>query len=111
MTTDVQQFSEKKRKVIFSYMRMLLCGIGIVFLAILIAHILNIFYPLPYIYVKICEYSGYACWVSSLGMRGWDIQTWNGNTPPEQLNKNLAKLFSITGAFAFVFARELHPLL
>ncbi|SRR5581483_2108670 len=111
MTSDTQQFSEKKKKIIFSYGSMFLYGIATILVAALSAHVLNAFYPLPYIYIKICEYVGYASWASSLGMRGWDVQTWGGNTSPERLNKNLAKLFSIAGVFAFVLARELNPLL
>ncbi len=89
---------------------MSLCGIGIIILAIVIARFLNTFYPLRSDYVKILEYTGYIGWCSTLGMLGWEIQTWVGNTSPERLNWNLAKMFSIIGIFAFVLARELIPI-
>jgi len=86
---------------------MLLCGIGIIFIAMGTANILNAFYPLSHVYIRLCEYIGYLSWSLTLGMKGWDIQTWDGNTLPEQLNQILAKVFALIGIFAFVLAREL----
>ena len=40
--------------------------------------------------------------VAGLGKLGWTLQTWDGNTPPEQLNDLLFRIFSYLGMF-FVF--------
>ncbi len=107
MTINIQQPSRKT--VLFSYMRMFLYSIGIVVVAIVTAYTMNIFYPLPFVCIRICEYFGYVSWGSVLGALGWEIQTWEGNSSAERLNKNLTKILSIIGTFAFVLARELIP--
>lgn len=96
-------------KVRVSYIKMLLYGLGTTLIAILSAHLFNAFYPWTQMTIKILEYTGYMCWSSTLGMLGWEIQTWSGNSRAERLNQKLAKIFSMIGIFVFVMARELVP--
>lgn len=107
MMIDAHSLSRKR--VFVSYASMFSLGVGLIVAAIGIAHALNLFYPVSLICVRICEYVGYIGWGSSLGMLGWEIQTWDGNSPAERLNQTLAKVFSFLGIFAFVLARELVP--
>jgi hypothetical protein len=112
MTTDnsvIDKERLKKRKVLSSFIRMFAFGVGIVLTAVIVAYTFNKAYPLPIICVRGCEYLGYVCWASTLGMRGWDIQTWIGTTAPERLNQSLAKILALVGIFAFVLSRELVP--
>jgi hypothetical protein len=111
MSEEVKHLSEieNKKKVLYSYGRMTLLGIAIIFLAVLTASILNTAFPMPKVYIKVCEYIGYVGWSSTLGALGWEIHTRSGNSSPERLNKNLANLFAMVGIFAFVLARELIP--
>jgi len=37
------------------------------------------------------------------GMQGWEIQTWDGNTPPERLNKRISQISMGIGFVATVF--------
>ncbi|MFI5333560.1 MAG: hypothetical protein ACHQT8_00130 [Chlamydiales bacterium] len=81
----------------------------IIFLAVVTARMLNALWPVSYLHVKAFEYLGYLGWASSLGVVGWEIQTWEGKTPSERVNMNIAKISSMIGIFAFVLARELVP--
>ena len=108
MTTVVTEYS-KVKKVIFSFSGMFLLGIGIVVLAMATASLLNSWHPFSEGTIKKFEYLGYAGWCATLGIRGWDIQTWDGSTFPEKLNSWLAQAFSFIGIFSFVLARELIP--
>lgn len=108
MTTVVQE-KEKTKRVLFSYTWMFFLGTALVLSAVITALLFNRYYPLSQLAIKMLEYLGYVGWAATLGMRGWDIQTWDGNTFPERLNDWLAKSFSIIGIFSFVLARELIP--
>ena len=106
MSTNITNLS-KTKTILFSYGTMLLCGIGITLAALLTAKVLNAFYTPPPVCVRICEYVGYLCWAATLGARGWDIQSWREDIPPEKFYQNLDKILSLIGIFAFVLAREL----
>jgi len=41
--------------------------------------------------------------VSGIGRIGWEIQTWNGNTPPERLDKRLYLGALCSGTFFLAF--------
>ncbi len=43
------------------------------------------------------------------GQLSWDIQTWDGKTPAEKLNKNLFKIISAIGFFFAILAFHLKP--
>lgn len=94
-------------KVKASYIKMLFYGVGTTLIAVIAAHVLNAFYPWTQTSIKLLEYTGYICWSSTLGMLGWEIQTWDGDSPAERLNQQLAKVFSMLGIFVFVMSREL----
>jgi hypothetical protein len=103
----INQMQDKVKIVKRSFGLMIVIGIVLTVLAIFSAKLINRFYPLPELVVTIFEYSGYICWSATLGMRGWDIQTWCGKTPAEVLNQKLARIFSLVGIFLFVMSREL----
>lgn len=105
--TAVTKEASKTPKVLLSFAVMLVSGIVIVLLAMATASILKLWNPLFKFPIKMLEYLGYIGWCATLGMRGWDIQTWDGKTFPERLNGWLSKAFSAIGIFSFVLAREL----
>lgn len=109
MVTDLQRSSHGVKRVRASYVKMLFYGVVVTLAAVMIAWIFNKFYPLTQGYTKLLEYMGYTCWSASLGMLGWEIQTWEGSSSAERLNQKLVKLFSLVGIFLFVLARELIP--
>lgn len=41
--------------------------------------------------------------IAAIGKLGWSIQTWNGNTSPEQLNNQLFWILSHLGSFLIFF--------
>ena len=51
--------------------------------AIIVAHYMNEFFQLTEFWITLIEYAGYVCWCATLGMRGWDVQSWTGKTPAE----------------------------
>lgn len=87
---------------------MILFGIAIALSALIVAWAFNSFYPWTANWIKVLEYLGYICWSATLGTM--DMRTWNGKTPAELLDQNLAKIFSLLGIFVFVMARELTPI-
>ncbi|MDR3551118.1 MAG: hypothetical protein P4L31_06925 [Candidatus Babeliales bacterium] len=43
------------------------------------------------------------------GQRGWDIQTWDGKSPQEKLNRDIFAVISAIGLFLSVLAFHLKP--
>ncbi len=110
MTTVTNTSKDRgTQAVAWTYLRMLIVGLCLTGITIIVASWFNKFYPLSEMYKTMFEYSGYVCWVTSLGDKGLTLLTWGG-TRAERLDRRLAQLVSLLGVFAFVFSRELKPM-
>ena len=109
IATDTEK-GHRVRQVVWSYFKMLMLGVGLTWLAIMLASYLNEFHPLLERYKTIFEYFGYVCWVTSLGENGLALLTWGRKSRAERFDKRMAQIVSLLGVFAFVFARELKPI-
>ena len=104
-TASARQFTTKK--VVCSYLYMIIWGLVIILAARTTALFLNKHYPLTPGLIQFFEDIGYLGWCATLGMLGWELQTFDGLSRAERLNQRLAKTFSFVGIFAFILARGL----
>jgi len=82
----------------------------IVACSLLAAFIINRFFPLSELTIRLLQaFSVVPGSAALFGVRGWDIQTWGGKTPAEVLNQQLFKYLSAIGLFLPVLTFSLMP--
>lgn len=85
-------------------------SIIVVILGLLVSSIINRFYPLQDLTILLLQAGSLIPGSTALfGVRGWDIQTWNGKTPAELLNKKIFIRLSVFSLFFPVMAFSFVP--
>jgi ABC-type sulfate transport system permease component len=93
-----------------SYWIGFLGSVIVVVCSLLAAFMINRFFPLNELTIHLMQaFSVVPGSAALFGVRGWDIQTWGGNTPAELLNQKLFTRLSAIGLFLPVMAFSLIP--
>lgn len=83
----------------------------IVLIAWLFAEFINNYYPLNSFFIRLIQIHGYIFPATAFfGLKGWEIQTWDGNTSPEVLNYRFFRILSGVGFFLAFLGFLLEPI-
>ena len=93
---NMQKSTHMVRSAVFNALRTLIAMIIFAFIISGITKALELEIASNYI-VILRFLSGCSIFLAIWGKAGWDIQTWDGNTLPEQVNSRLSKYLYITG--------------
>lgn len=114
MTTNINdaetiKIDQRKniKKVLKSYFKWLLATSSFAVIAFFLANYINHLFPLAPLWIRIMQIGSIVLEAAALGQCGWDIQTWDGNSPAEILNKRLSKALSLIGLFAILISFQL----
>lgn len=93
------------KQVVMSYVKAILFVAWLTFIAYLLALYVNahINYSIAE-FVKQLQILSAILMGASLGKRGYEIQTWGGQTPAEKLNEKVFVVFSGLGYFILIFS-------
>ncbi len=109
-TSDTTQGDNRSSLVRKAYWVGFLGSTIIVACNLLAAFIINRFFPLSELTIRLLQaFSVVPGSAALFGVRGWDIQTWGGKTPAEVLNQQLFKYLSAIGLFLPVLTFSLTP--
>lgn len=109
-TLDEAQHDNRSSLVRKSYWVGFLGSTIIVACSLLIAFMINHFFPLSEFTIRLLQaFSVVPGSAALFGVRGWDIQTWSGKTSAEILNQKLFTRLSAIGLFLPALAFSLMP--
>lgn len=112
MTATVNETKQDDRLKLVkkSYWIGFLGSVIVVVCSLLAAFMINRFFSLNELTIHLMQAFSIVPGSAALfGVRGWDIQTWEGNTPAELLNQKLFTGLSAIGLFLPVMAFSLIP--
>ena len=114
MTTVVQEERPINHLLVVkrSYVTGFFGSIGVVLLGLLASTLINEFYPLEELTIRLLQaFSVVPGSATLFAVQGWDIQTWGGHSPAEHLNHKLFTRFSLAGLFLPVMAFSLNSVM
>lgn len=107
MTQEVSvnsQEEDAKKLVLASYFKWFLGSFFLICVAVFCALLANHYYPFSPISKNILQLFSILLTGSVLGKRGYDIQTWGGESSAEKLNDKIFLILSSIGFFLATFS-------
>lgn len=93
------------KQVVVSYIKAILFVIGLTIIARILAMYINVYINCSSAeFVKGLQILSAILMGASLGKRGYEIQTWGGQTPAEKLNERMFIVLSALGYFILIFS-------
>jgi len=98
------------KEVYFSYIIAFLKSFFLILASYSLAFLVNKYYPLSQSIINLIGVFGLGCdGIALFGLVGWEIQTWNGDTPSEKLNHLAGNSFISLGLLCGALAYLLIP--